>query len=59
VRVIVVASDGGRPSTTVNDGGRESTAVTAMDTTAAATTVARFKLTISQSLMEYVEQRFR
>jgi len=49
VRVIVVASDGGRPSMVASDGGRESTSATAtsvtkVDTTAAAVTaVARFK----------------
>jgi len=49
VRVVVVASDGGRPSTVVSDGDRESTttivaSVTAADTSVAATTVvARFK----------------
>jgi len=50
VRVVIVASDGGRPSTVVSDGGkringgRESTAATAVSVTAADTTaVARFK----------------
>jgi len=53
--VVVVASDGGKPSTVTSNGGQESTAVTAASvttadtTTAVATAVARFKRSKSQT----------